>query len=142
MLGLGKHILLDLYGCDPNQLNDVQLLRHMALEGVRRSGATIIGDFFKPFFPQGLSGVVIIAESHLTLHSWPEYAYLAMDYFTCSERIDIDVAISYFDKILTPRKISKSIHARGSELLGPSQVVPLAERLKKDVILNSAGPLR
>jgi spermidine synthase len=116
MTGLGTHILLDLYGCNPGRLNDLEFLRQMSLEGVRRSGATIIGDSFKQFQPQGVSGVVIIAESHLTLHSWPEYSYLAMDYFTCGDRIQIDDAVGYFEQALSPERVQSSRHFRGVEL--------------------------
>ncbi len=118
MTGLGTHVLLDLYGCDPGRLNDLEFLRQMSLEGVRRSGATIMGDHFKQFQPQGVSGVVIIAESHLTLHSWPEFSYIAMDYFTCGTHIDIDAAIEFFEESLLPKRTVKSRHMRGTELHG------------------------
>lgn len=130
MTGLGTHILLDLYGCDPGRLNDLEFLRQMSLEGVRRSGATIMGDHFKQFEPQGVSGIIIIAESHLSLHSWPEFGYMAMDYFTCGSRIDIDAAINYFEESLKPQKVVKSRHSRGSELAGREWAVPNKNRAK------------
>jgi len=130
MTGLGTHILLDLYGCDPDRLNDLEFLRQMSLEGVRRSGATIMGDHFKQFEPQGVSGIIIIAESHLSLHSWPEFGYMAMDYFTCGSRIDIDAAIAHFEQSLSPQKVVKSRHARGSELAGREWAVPSHGRAK------------
>jgi spermidine synthase len=118
MTGLGNHILLDLYGCEPDRLDDIEFLRQMSRDGVRRSGATIMGEHFKKFDPQGVSGVIIIAESHLSLHSWPEFAYIAMDYFTCGDRIDIDIAIDHFLEALSPNRVVKSVHARGQELNG------------------------
>ena len=124
MTGLGTHILLDLYGCDPGRLNDLEFLRQMSLEGVRRSGATIVGEHFKQFEPQGISGVIIIAESHLSFHSWPEFSYIAMDYFTCGEHIDIDAAISYFNDCLSPDKVVKSRHDRGTDLAGMEWAIP------------------
>jgi len=130
MTGLGTHILLDLYGCDPGRLNDLEFLRQMSLEGVRRSGATIMGEHFKQFQPQGVSGIIIIAESHLSLHSWPEFGYIAMDYFTCGSRIDIDVAIAHFEQSLSPQKVVKSRHSRGSELGGVEWAVPSHARAK------------
>jgi len=116
MAGLGTHILLDLYGCDPTRLNDLDFLQQMSLEGVRRSGATIMGHHFKRFEPQGVSGVIIIAESHLCLHSWPEFHYMAMDYFTCGDRIDIQAAIDHFENALGPQRMEKSVYTRGMEL--------------------------
>ncbi|MEJ5374946.1 MAG: polyamine aminopropyltransferase [bacterium] len=130
MTGLGTHILLDLYGCEPDRLNDLEFLRQMSLEGVRRSGATIMGDHFKQFEPQGVSGIIIIAESHLSLHSWPEFGYIAMDYFTCGSRIDIDAAIAHFEEALCPQKVVKSRHTRGSELAGREWAVPSHGRAK------------
>ena len=124
MTGLGIHILLDLYGCDPGRLNDLEFLRQMSLEGVRRSGATIVGEHFKQFEPQGVSGVIIIAESHLSFHSWPEFSYIAMDYFTCGEHIDIDAAIAYFNDCLSPEKVVKSRHDRGTDLAGMEWAIP------------------
>jgi spermidine synthase len=124
MVGLGTHILLDLYGCTPGLLNDLEFLRQMSLEGVRRSGATILGDHFKRFEPQGVSGVVIIAESHLSLHTWPEFSYIAMDYFTCGNRIDMDAAINFFGEQLAPKKVIKSKHNRGEDLLDEEWVAP------------------
>ena len=116
MNGLGTHILIDLYGCDPGKLSDLEFLKQMSLEGIRRSGATILGDCFKRFETQGVSGAVIISESHFTLHSWPEHLYIGMDYFTCGDRIDMDVALSYFKASLSPDKADISRHARGKGL--------------------------
>ena len=109
---------------DPGRLNDLEFLRQMSLEGVRRSGATIVGEHFKQFEPQGISGVIIIAESHLSFHSWPEFSYIAMDYFTCGEHIDIDAAISYFNDCLSPDKVVKSRHDRGTDLAGMEWAIP------------------
>ena len=116
MNGLGTHILMDLYGCDSGKLSDLAFLKHMSLEGVRRSGATILGECFKRFETQGVSGVIIIAESHFTLHSWPEHSYIGMDYFTCGNRINFDAALSYFKEVLSPDKADISRHARGKDL--------------------------
>ena len=122
--GLGTHILIDLYGCDSDRLNDLDFLRQISIEGVRRSGATILGEQFKRFAPQGVSGVVIIAESHFTLHSWPEHAYMGMDYFTCSDRTNIDTAISYFKEMLSPEKVDIIRHVRGKDLGSRHLTVP------------------
>jgi spermidine synthase len=113
-----------MYGCDPSRLDDIDFLRHMSVEGVRQSGATIMGEHFKRFEPQGVSGFIIIAESHLSLHTWPEFSYTAMDYFTCGDRINIDTAIAHFVEALSPERVFKSLHARGKELKGKEWAVP------------------
>ncbi len=116
MTGLGTHLLADLYGCDAGRLNDIQFLKRTALEGVRRSGATVMGDHFKQFVPQGVSGVVIIAESHLTLHTWPEFSYIGIDYFTCGDAIDTEAAVDHFREQLRPGRVEISRHRRGAGL--------------------------
>ena len=85
MNALGRHLLLELKDCDREVLNDLNLLRHILQEAATAAGATVLGDSFHQFEPQGVSGVVIIAESHLFIHTWPEYGYAAVDIFTCGD---------------------------------------------------------
>ncbi len=88
MNALGKHLLLELKGCDKEVLNDVSFLRSTMLAAARECGATVLGESFHQFSPQGVSGVVIIAESHLFIHTWPEYDYAAADIFTCGNSVE------------------------------------------------------
>ena len=88
MNALGRHLLVELYDCDREVLNDVDLLREAMLAAAIESGAEILGDSFHRFSPQGVSGVVVIAESHLSVHTWPEYGYAAVDVFTCGTKVD------------------------------------------------------
>jgi len=88
LTALGKHMLLELKDCDAGLLNDMEYLRE-ALKTVAASiGATVIKDSFYQFSPQGISGVVIIAESHISIHTWPEFNFAAVDVFTCGEVIE------------------------------------------------------
>jgi len=89
---LGKHLLLELKECDKEVLNDLSFLRSAVVTAANESGATVLGDSFHPFRPQGVSGVVIIAESHLSIHTWPEYSYAAVDVFTCGDSVDPEKA--------------------------------------------------
>jgi S-adenosylmethionine decarboxylase proenzyme len=84
---LGKHLLLELQGCDKEVLNDISFLRDVLLAAARKCGATILGESFHQFSPQGVSGIVVIAESHLFIHTWPEYGYAAADIFTCGNSV-------------------------------------------------------
>ncbi|PTY06696.1 adenosylmethionine decarboxylase [Verrucomicrobia bacterium LW23] len=86
-LVLGRHLLVDFTGCAPALLDDLEHVRVSLLEAVRRSGATIITHVFHQFSPQGITGVVVIAESHVAIHTWPEHGYAAVDIFTCSPTI-------------------------------------------------------
>ncbi|MCS7206680.1 MAG: adenosylmethionine decarboxylase [Dehalococcoidia bacterium] len=86
MQALGRHLILELRGCDPRLLDDLPYIRQTLLEAAQIAGATIVGQTFHKFHPVGVTGVVAIAESHLCIHTWPEYGYAAVDIFTCGER--------------------------------------------------------
>jgi len=85
---LGHQLMVEYHGCAPEFLNDVEHVRHSMVEAARATGATIVGELFHHFSPHGVSGVVVIAESHLAIHTWPEYGYAAVDLFTCGDEID------------------------------------------------------
>jgi S-adenosylmethionine decarboxylase len=88
MESLGKHLLVEYYECNQEHLNSPELLEDVMLRATERAGATIIDKTFHSFSPHGVTGVVVIAESHVSIHTWPEYGYAAVDIFTCGETID------------------------------------------------------
>ena len=92
MNALGRHILLDLKDCDREALNDLSFLRSTLVKAAIDCGATVLSESFHPFQPQGVSGVVVIAESHLSIHTWPEYGYAAVDIFTCGTSVQPEKA--------------------------------------------------
>ena len=92
MNALGRHLLVELYGCDKEALNNLDFLRKVMVDAAIQSGAVVLGDSFHRFAPQGVSGVVIIAESHLSIHTWPEYGYAAVDVFTCGTTVQPEKA--------------------------------------------------
>ncbi len=87
MNALGKHLLLELKDCDREVLNDLSFIKGILLAAASEAGATVLGESFHQFNPQGVSGVVIIAESHLFIHTWPECGYAAVDIFTCGNSV-------------------------------------------------------
>ena len=89
---LGKHLLLELKDCNKEVLNDIGFLRGVLLAAANEAGATVLGESFHQFNPHGVSGVVIIAESHLFIHTWPEYGYAAADIFTCGNSVQPEKA--------------------------------------------------
>jgi len=97
---LGTHILADFYGCSPSVLSDVQAVKDIMHEAANRSGATIVFEDFHAFSPMGVSGVIVIKESHLTIHTWPEHRYAAVDLFTCNASLGIWSAFEYLQKEL------------------------------------------
>jgi spermidine synthase len=88
MNSLGRHILVEFYGCSTEVLNDVPLIESSMLDAAKEAGATIISSVFHHFSPFGVSGVVVIQESHLAIHTWPEYRYAAVDLFTCGYSVN------------------------------------------------------
>lgn len=95
MNALGKHLLVELHGCDPEAIKSIDLIREAMVSAARAANATIVGVSFHEFSPFGVSGVVVIAESHLTIHTWPEYRYAAVDIFTCGDTLKPEVAADY-----------------------------------------------
>jgi len=89
---LGRHLLLELKGCNKEVLNDIGFLREALLTAAGEAGALVLGESFHQFNPQGVSGVVMIAESHLVIHTWPEYGYAAADIFTCGNSVQPEKA--------------------------------------------------
>jgi S-adenosylmethionine decarboxylase len=102
---LGRHITIEYYDCAPDVLLDKERVESMLLKAARESGATIISSSFHQFEPQGVSGVVIIAESHFTVHAWPEHNYAAVDIFTCADNIDLDTAIHSIEAQFSSRRV-------------------------------------
>ena len=81
---LGYHYFFEFYDCPFQKLSKVKPIREAMLEAAEKSGASIVNDVFHQFSPHGVSGVVVIKESHLSIHTWPEHGYAAVDFFTCS----------------------------------------------------------
>ncbi len=90
---LGRHLILEIWDADPRLLNDAHALEKLLLQAARAANATVIKSIFHHFSPYGVSGVVVIAESHLTVHTWPEYGYAAIDIFTCEPKMDLEAAV-------------------------------------------------
>lgn len=88
MNGLGLHILMEFHKCSSDILDNLNILEAAMNDAANVSGSTIIKSVFHQFAPQGVTGVVIIAESHLAIHTWPEHNYAAVDFFTCNTDMD------------------------------------------------------
>ena len=100
---LGRHILAEFFDCDPNVLNNPALVEKYMLDAALECGATIVNKCFHLFAPHGVSGVVIISESHLAIHTWPEFGYAAVDLFTCGEQCDPKVSYEFLKRKFNSR---------------------------------------
>lgn len=121
MTALGAQILADLHECDPAVLADEDAVRDAMLEAARRCGATIVAHCFHRFSPHGVSGVVVIAESHLAVHTWPEHGYAAVDLFTCSDRLRPEECLSHLREAFRSRRQETSTVERGHRPLTGSK---------------------
>lgn len=110
---LGRHLIVEYVDCNRDILDDTALLEEHLNEAVRRSGATIVRSVFHRYNPHGVSGVVVIAESHLSIHTWPEYGYAAVDFFTCGESVDPYKAFEYMKDKLSAGGVTVTDMRRG-----------------------------
>ena len=119
MQALGRQILIEFYDCQAEILTDRNRVRQYMLEAARHAGATVISDTFHHFKPDGISGVVVIAESHISIHTWPEHRYAAVDVFTCGDSVDPWGVPHYLQEKLHAKSVSSMEIKRG---LFPSPV--------------------
>jgi len=103
---LGKHLLLELKDCDKGVLDELSFLKGILLAAAGEAGATVLGESFHQFKPQGVSGVVMIAESHLLIHTWPEHGYAAVDIFTCGNSVQPEKAAELIIRKLKAKNYS------------------------------------
>ncbi len=96
---LGRHILVEFSECNSEVLNDVAAIEKAMMDAAQMAGATVINSNFHHFSPFGVSGVVVIQESHLAIHTWPEYRYAAVDLFTCGETVDPWVSFEHLKEV-------------------------------------------
>ena len=101
----GRHVAIDTWGVDFELLNNAELLQHHMVEAAEACGATVLSVQSKQFDPQGATVLVLLSESHLSIHTYPERGFAALDCYTCGDTVDPEVAIEYLVKILNPEKV-------------------------------------
>ena len=97
---LGKHIIAEFSECDPKVLKNIKAIREALIQAAAIAGATVLESSFYHFGNGGVSGVVIIAESHLSIHTWPEFGYAACDFYTCGSNTEPEKACRLLAKAL------------------------------------------
>lgn len=117
-LTLGRHVIAEFWKCQNRE--PLRNLKQVLELAVRRAGATLLNMKIHRFVPDGFSALVLLAESHISLHAWPEYAYVAVDVFTCGEA-DPEVIIEVLKDYLQPAESAQITLERG---LGPLMVLP------------------
>ena len=110
---LGRHILVEYYNCDKELLKNHEAIEEFMNQAAREANATIVTSCFHKFNPWGVSGAVIIQESHLTIHTWPEYGYASVDLFTCGDTVNPWDAFKYLEKVLKSDRSESTEVSRG-----------------------------
>ena len=110
---LGIHLLVELWDCSKEKLNLLNYIEDTMVKAAEESGATVLKTAFQEFNPHGVSGVVVIAESHLSIHTWPEHGYAAVDVFTCGTTVDPWKATLYLENELEAKKVEINSLLRG-----------------------------
>ena len=122
MQTLGTHLLLEMWECSPEILKDLDKVRDAMVEAANHAKATVVEVAFHEFNPFGISGMVIIAESHLSIHTWPEYGYAAVDVFTCGDLIKPEEAAEYLVEKFECQMMDKKVLSRGIPSAGHSRL--------------------
>ena len=110
---LGRHVLAEVYGCRFDVLNDVRKVEDIMVNAALEAGAEVREVVFHKFSPQGVSGVVVISESHLAIHTWPELGYAAVDVFTCGDTVNPWDACQYLQEKFEADYVDASEVKRG-----------------------------
>lgn len=113
---LGTQVVLDLYECETSHLDDIAWVKRTLVAAARAAGATVVETVFHKFAPCGISGVVVIAESHLAIHIWPEHRYAAIDVFTCGDSVQMDVATALLAREFRSRRPVQRHFTRGDDV--------------------------
>ncbi|MDW7710901.1 MAG: adenosylmethionine decarboxylase [Deferrisomatales bacterium] len=85
MKAFGRHLLVEYRDCDRDTLDDLDGIEDAMRQAAVQADATVVASVFHPFSPQGVTGVVVVEESHLSIHTWPEHGYAAVDFYTCGD---------------------------------------------------------
>lgn len=111
---LGNHIIMDLYGCDADKLDDVDYIRDALEKAAAAAGATIVQTVMHRYLPQGITGICLVQESHLSIHTWPEYEFVAVDIFMCGKEGDPEKALDYLQNVLggKDRQVQKMVRGK------------------------------
>ena len=117
---IGIHCIAELYECPRDLLNDESFIVIALRESVKKGLATLLHEVSHHFTPQGVTALGLIAESHVAIHTWPEYGYAAVDVFTCGDRANAEKACRHLASALRAGRCSMRKLDRGSELIGPA----------------------
>ena len=117
-----KHLLLELYRCDCEKLNDESFLRCTLNKAAKLANATVLNLISNKFDPQGVTAIALLAESHISIHTWPESNYSAVDIFTCGQNMMPELASQCIIKSLLAQEHTLRVIERNPPLAVPKQI--------------------
>ncbi|WP_093692101.1 adenosylmethionine decarboxylase [Sporolituus thermophilus] len=130
---IGKHLTVDMYGCSFEVLDDLEFVKSAMITAVKEANMTLLDFSSYKFEPQGLTALALLAESHMSIHTYPELGYAAVDVFTCGDHSRPDKAVAVLKSFLKPEKTKTTNIKRGD--FG-------AEKDMKPKVSVSIAPLR
>jgi S-adenosylmethionine decarboxylase len=113
----GRHVAVDAWGIDFDKLNAADMLAQKMVQAAETSGATVLSVQSRQFEPQGATVLVLLSESHLSIHTYPEKGFAALDCYTCGETVDPNAAIRHMMGFLNPKKTFEVNITRGKGIL-------------------------
>ncbi len=120
---VGLHIVAELYGCKPELISRLENVRKILDEIVKKSDLTVIDSKHHQFKPHGVTCLYLLAESHLFVHTWPEYGYIAVDIFTCGDEKKAKIAYELIVKEFKPKKVKRIEIKRGiGEIINKKEI--------------------
>jgi len=134
---LGSQVVLDLYECQTPHLDDLEWVKTTLVDAARAAGATIVQTVFHKFAPWGISGVVVISESHLAIHIWPEKRYAAIDIFTCGDKVRMDVASENLKQAFQSGRSVEKAFSRGDQMSARQGRTPKQRRRGQAALVPS-----
>lgn len=134
----GRHLLVEYGGCSPEVLDNLEQIENLMKQAAIESGATIVTSTFHRFMPQGVSGVVVVQESHLSIHTWPEVGYAAVDFYTCGDCVPEEAHRFLFEG-LKARDYEIMVVERGIGPIGSSMFQVKHTTTARPVSTEAAG---
>ena len=110
---LANHQIIELYNCDKSVIENSDYVRNTFKEAVKLSDATVVAEKYHTFSPHGLTGVAVITESHISIHTWPEHGYVAIDVFSCDNKVNHKKILAYLKTHFFSKKTKTKSIKRG-----------------------------
>ncbi len=110
---LGYQTTIDFYDCDATIIDSVSSIKNILEKAAKIMNLSVVNTTIHEFSPIGISGVIVIKESHIAIHTWPEHNYVALDFFTCNKAFDLEEGIFWIQEQFKSKKIEKNSSQRG-----------------------------